>query len=188
MEEKAEFCVVLSWSFFLFFYRWSEPGAVLPVDLNEICLIFAVGRIQSLNQTPSAKHKSLYLKPLDADPPERSQTWTQTHNATVPVAHFHVSVKRPYVCKCRNASVHISKDLHHLWTRSVSFCSGLTVLVVNKYIKLYCTVILVAVTCQYWDVSCWEPCGTCTVSKVGSLEPWLKTECNRAEWPWPLTC
>lgn len=44
-----------------------------------------------------------------------------------------------------------------------------TVLVV-KYIKLYCTVILVAVTCQYLDVSCWEPCGTCTGSKVGFLE------------------
>lgn len=57
---------------FWFFYRWSEPGAVLPVDLNEICLKFAVGRIQSLNQTPSAKHKSLYLKAVD--PPERSQT------------------------------------------------------------------------------------------------------------------
>lgn len=156
------------------------------MDLNEICLIFAVGRIQSLNQTPSAKHKSLYLKPVDADPPERSQTWTQTHTATAPVAHFHASVKQLYICKCRNASVHISKELRHLWSRSVSFCSGLTVLVV-KNIKLYCTVILVAVTCQYLDVSCWEPCGTCTMSKVGFLESWLQTEFNRAEWPWPLT-
>lgn len=123
------------------------------MDLNEICLIFAAGRIQSLNQTPSAKHKSLYLKPVDADPPERSQTRTQTHTATAPVAHFHASVKQLYICKCRNASVHISKELRHLWSRSVSFCSGLTVLVV-KNIKLYCTVILVAVTCQYLDVSC----------------------------------